>query len=152
MCCVCCDGWSRLGHTFTFTQLLLWTASAGFLGVFYMPPLRHHMIVKQALVFPSGTATAYVVAPLAIVARTLTPRDIPLLHVCIACPFVVITIRQGVVLLCTFTACTAVWSSPGCMKPGTRGWQRPRPFCGPCWLRFYSLSSLSSFLFWAMCR
>ncbi len=73
LCCVCCGGWPRLGHTFTFTQLLLWTASAGFLGVFYMPPLRHHMIVKQALVFPSGTATAYVVYTPSCMSALLVP-------------------------------------------------------------------------------
>ena len=54
----------RLGKTFTFGQLLLWTMSAGFLGVFYMPPMRKHMIVKQNLPFPSGTATAIVIARL----------------------------------------------------------------------------------------
>jgi uncharacterized oligopeptide transporter (OPT) family protein len=35
--------------------------SAGFLGVFYMIPLRRHMIVNQNLPFPSGTATAVLI-------------------------------------------------------------------------------------------
>ena len=53
-----------MGKVFSLPQLLLWTASAGFLGVFYMPPLRRHMLVTQNLSFPSGTAAAVVITSL----------------------------------------------------------------------------------------
>lgn len=49
------------GKDFKVLPLMLWTLSAGSLGVFYMIPLRRHMIINQQLAFPSGTATAVLI-------------------------------------------------------------------------------------------
>eukprot|EP00500_Bicosoecida_sp_ms1_P002481 CAMPEP_0203807002 /NCGR_PEP_ID=MMETSP0115-20131106/820_1 /ASSEMBLY_ACC=CAM_ASM_000227 /TAXON_ID=33651 /ORGANISM="Bicosoecid sp, Strain ms1" /LENGTH=768 /DNA_ID=CAMNT_0050715669 /DNA_START=41 /DNA_END=2343 /DNA_ORIENTATION=- len=53
-----------LGKTFSLGQLILWTLSAGLLGVWLMPALRDHMVIQQELAFPSGTATAVVISKL----------------------------------------------------------------------------------------
>ena len=47
-----------LGIEYPWYQLLLWTISAAFLGVFFAIPLRRQMIVQEKLRFPSGRATA----------------------------------------------------------------------------------------------
>ncbi|PWN28113.1 OPT superfamily oligopeptide transporter [Jaminaea rosea] len=45
-------------------HLLLWCAALSFFGVFFASPLRKRTIVKEKLVFPSGTATAHLVGVL----------------------------------------------------------------------------------------
>ncbi|KAK4047383.1 OPT super [Microbotryomycetes sp. JL201] len=47
-----------------FTSLLLWSAAVAFFGVFLAVPLRRQVIVKEQLVFPSGTATAQLISVL----------------------------------------------------------------------------------------
>ena len=49
---------------FTPGQLLLWCTALAFFGVFIAVPLRHQTIVKEKLKFPSGAATASVIATL----------------------------------------------------------------------------------------
>lgn len=48
----------------TPTQLVLWCASVAFFGVFLAVPLRKQVIVKEKLVFPSGSATAQLIGVL----------------------------------------------------------------------------------------
>jgi uncharacterized oligopeptide transporter (OPT) family protein len=45
-------------------QLLLWSTALAFFGVFMAVPLREQTIVREKLKFPSGTATASVIATL----------------------------------------------------------------------------------------
>ena len=47
-----------LGYEFHWAQLMLWTVSTAFLGVFFAVPLRRQMVVNEKLRFPSGVATA----------------------------------------------------------------------------------------------
>lgn len=46
----------------TYIQLVLWCLGVAFFGVFLAVPLRRQVIVKEKLVFPSGTATAQLIA------------------------------------------------------------------------------------------
>ncbi|KAG8719972.1 hypothetical protein FRC08_001474 [Ceratobasidium sp. 394] len=46
------------------TDGILWGCAVALFGVFLAPPLRRQMIVKEELVFPSGTATAQLIAVL----------------------------------------------------------------------------------------
>lgn len=48
----------------SFNQLLLWCFAVAFFGVFLAVPLRRQFIVKEKLVFPSGTATAQIISVL----------------------------------------------------------------------------------------
>ena len=50
--------------TLSFTHLLLWSLAVAFFGVFLAVPLRRQVVVKEKLVFPSGTATAQIIAVL----------------------------------------------------------------------------------------
>ena len=50
--------------TLSFGQLLLWSLSLAFIGVFCAVPLRTQTIIKEKLTFPSGTATANVIRTL----------------------------------------------------------------------------------------
>ncbi|GAA5987705.1 hypothetical protein JCM11641_002565 [Rhodosporidiobolus odoratus] len=45
-------------------QLLAWSFGVAFFGVFLAVPLRRQVVVKEKLVFPSGTATAQVIGVL----------------------------------------------------------------------------------------
>jgi hypothetical protein len=45
-------------------QLLLWSTALAFFGVFMAVPLRQQTIIREKLKFPSGTATASVIATL----------------------------------------------------------------------------------------
>lgn len=45
-----------------YIQLVLWCLGVAFFGVFLAVPLRRQVIVKEKLVFPSGTATAQLIA------------------------------------------------------------------------------------------
>lgn len=45
-------------------HLLLWCFAVAFFGVFLAVPLRQQVIVKEKLVFPSGTATAQIIGVL----------------------------------------------------------------------------------------
>ncbi|KAJ9065593.1 OPT super [Entomophthora muscae] len=42
-------------------QLILWGLGIAFFGVFFAIPLRHQVIIKEKLKFPSGTATAQMI-------------------------------------------------------------------------------------------
>jgi uncharacterized oligopeptide transporter (OPT) family protein len=46
----------------SYTNLVLWCLAVAFFGVFLAVPLRRQVIVKEKLVFPSGTATAQLIA------------------------------------------------------------------------------------------
>ncbi|KAK4055903.1 OPT super [Microbotryomycetes sp. JL221] len=48
----------------SFTSLVLWSTAVAFFGVFLAVPLRRQVIVKEQLVFPSGTATAQLISVL----------------------------------------------------------------------------------------
>ncbi|KAK9866588.1 hypothetical protein WJX84_002121 [Apatococcus fuscideae] len=50
--------------TLSFGQLILWSLSLAFIGVFCAVPLRTQTIIKEKLTFPSGTATANVIRTL----------------------------------------------------------------------------------------
>lgn len=43
-------------------KLMLWSLGLSFIGVFFAVPLRKQTIVKEQLKFPSGTATAQMIA------------------------------------------------------------------------------------------
>lgn len=45
-------------------HLILWCFAVAFFGVFLAVPLRRQVIVKEKLVFPSGTATAQIISVL----------------------------------------------------------------------------------------
>lgn len=51
-------------YTFTPLQLILWSLSLACFGVFVAVPLRAQVIEREQLRFPSGTATAHVIAAL----------------------------------------------------------------------------------------
>lgn len=46
----------------SWTHLIMWCMAVAFFGVFLAVPLRRQVIVKEKLVFPSGTATAQLIA------------------------------------------------------------------------------------------
>jgi uncharacterized oligopeptide transporter (OPT) family protein len=46
----------------SYVHLVLWCFAVAFFGVFLAVPLRRQVIVKEKLVFPSGTATAQLIA------------------------------------------------------------------------------------------
>lgn len=46
----------------SYSSLVLWCLAVAFFGVFLAVPLRKQVIVKEKLVFPSGTATAQLIA------------------------------------------------------------------------------------------
>lgn len=46
----------------SYMSLVLWSLAVAFFGVFLAVPLRRQVIVKEKLVFPSGTATAQLIA------------------------------------------------------------------------------------------
>ncbi|GAA6040286.1 hypothetical protein JCM8097_009401 [Rhodosporidiobolus ruineniae] len=48
----------------SFSALLLWSFAVAFFGVFLAVPLRRQVVVREKLVFPSGTATAQVIGVL----------------------------------------------------------------------------------------
>ncbi|SMN22883.1 similar to Saccharomyces cerevisiae YGL114W Putative protein of unknown function [Maudiozyma saulgeensis] len=59
------SGNSRVqGTSFTLAQLLVWSCSLAFFGIFFAVPLRKQVIVKEKLRFPSGSATAILIAVL----------------------------------------------------------------------------------------
>lgn len=52
------------GEPFTLVQLLLWSAALTYFGIFFAVPLRKQVIVREKLPFPSGSATATLIAVL----------------------------------------------------------------------------------------
>ena len=48
----------------TATQMILWCLAIAFFGVFIAVPLRHQVIIREKLPFPSGTATAQMIGVL----------------------------------------------------------------------------------------
>lgn len=50
-----------MGIELDAVQLLAWSASVAFIGVFYAVPLRRQMVLLERLRFPSGTATAHTI-------------------------------------------------------------------------------------------
>ena len=59
------SGYTReKGQLFTLNQLLVWSAALAFFGIFFAVPLRKQVIVREKLPFPSGNATAILIAVL----------------------------------------------------------------------------------------
>ncbi|CCF55888.1 hypothetical protein KAFR_0A04530 [Kazachstania africana CBS 2517] len=59
------SGGSRYqGQPFKFSQLLVWSFSLAFFGIFFAVPLRKQVIVREKLAFPSGNATAVLISVL----------------------------------------------------------------------------------------
>lgn len=52
------------GQVFSIGQLLMWSAGLAFFGIFIAVPLRKQVIVREKLPFPSGSATAMLIAVL----------------------------------------------------------------------------------------
>ncbi|KAF9346482.1 hypothetical protein BGX34_003857, partial [Mortierella sp. NVP85] len=52
------------GFFLTAGEMILWSLAVAFFGVFIAVPLRRQVIVKEKLPFPSGTATAQMIAVL----------------------------------------------------------------------------------------
>ena len=52
------------GQSFTFSELLLWSTALSFFGIFFAVPLRKQVIIREKLSFPSGSATAILIAVL----------------------------------------------------------------------------------------
>lgn len=52
------------GQLFTLSQLLAWSCALAFFGVFFAVPLRKQVVVREKLPFPSGSATAVLIAVL----------------------------------------------------------------------------------------
>jgi uncharacterized oligopeptide transporter (OPT) family protein len=46
----------------SYVHLVIWCLAVAFFGVFLAVPLRRQVIIKEKLVFPSGTATAQLIA------------------------------------------------------------------------------------------
>lgn len=57
-------GTREQGIPFTFIQLLLWSAALTYFEIFFAVPLRKQVIVREKLPFPSGNATATLIAVL----------------------------------------------------------------------------------------
>lgn len=57
------SGLGRVIH-FTLGDLVLWSLGLGLFGVFFAIPLRKQVIIKEKLPFPSGSATATLIAVL----------------------------------------------------------------------------------------
>lgn len=59
------SGYSRYtGESFSLSQLIIWCISLAFFGIFFAVPLRKQVIVREKLPFPSGSATAVLIAVL----------------------------------------------------------------------------------------
>ncbi|KAL3230089.1 hypothetical protein RNJ44_01452 [Nakaseomyces bracarensis] len=52
------------GEPFSLAQLLLWSGALTYFGIFFAVPLRKQVIVREKLPFPSGSATATLIAVL----------------------------------------------------------------------------------------
>ncbi|AQZ12844.1 YGL114W [Zygosaccharomyces parabailii] len=52
------------GELFSIGQLLMWSTGLAFFGIFIAVPLRKQVIVREKLPFPSGSATATLIAVL----------------------------------------------------------------------------------------
>lgn len=50
-----------MGKDLSYWELMAWTASVAFIGVFFAVPLRRQMLLVEKLRFPSGTATAHTI-------------------------------------------------------------------------------------------
>lgn len=57
-------GTREQGQLFSLYQLLGWSCALAFFGVFFAVPLRKQVIVREKLPFPSGSATAVLIAVL----------------------------------------------------------------------------------------
>jgi OPT family oligopeptide transporter len=58
------DGKDVHPFTFSWTALTLWCAAMAFFGIFFASPMRKPMIIQEQLRFPSGSATAQLIAVL----------------------------------------------------------------------------------------
>jgi uncharacterized oligopeptide transporter (OPT) family protein len=70
-----------------FGRLIALTTASGFFGIFFVIPLRAYFIVRQKLVFPTPTATAFTIRSLHNVkagAATATKKSLALLYSMIA--------------------------------------------------------------------
>ncbi|AMD21291.1 HER012Wp [Eremothecium sinecaudum] len=57
-------GTREQGEPFTLSQLLLWSLSLAYFGIFFAVPLRKQVIIREKLPFPSGSATATLIGVL----------------------------------------------------------------------------------------
>ncbi|PWN32769.1 OPT superfamily oligopeptide transporter [Meira miltonrushii] len=56
------DGKNIEPFSFSLSALILWCASMAFFGIFFASPMRNPMIIQEKLRFPSGSATAQLIA------------------------------------------------------------------------------------------
>lgn len=73
------SGYTReLGQRFSFQQLLLWSLALAFFGIFFAVPLRKQVIVREKLPFPSGSATATLIAVLngSEILQEISPKEL----------------------------------------------------------------------------
>lgn len=56
------DGENIEPFSFSWSALVLWCASMAFFGIFFASPMRNPMIIQEKLRFPSGSATAQLIA------------------------------------------------------------------------------------------
>lgn len=76
--------WQESGETrrpeepFTLYQLLLWSLALAFFGIFFAVPIRKQVIVREKLPFPSGSATATLIAVLngSEILQEVTPKEL----------------------------------------------------------------------------
>ncbi|SCU96980.1 LAMI_0F08438g1_1 [Lachancea mirantina] len=66
------------GERFTFVQLFIWSLALAFFGVFFAVPLRKQVIVREKLPFPSGSATATLIAMLnkSEILQEISPKEL----------------------------------------------------------------------------
>jgi uncharacterized oligopeptide transporter (OPT) family protein len=70
-----------------FGRLVALTAASGFFGIFFVIPLRKYFIIRQKMVFPTPTATAFTIRSLHNVrtgAQTATKKSLALLYSLVA--------------------------------------------------------------------
>lgn len=73
------SGFTReLGQAFSLGQLLLWSLALAFFGIFFAVPLRKQVIIREKLPFPSGSATATLIAVLngSEILQEITPKEL----------------------------------------------------------------------------
>ncbi|SCU77987.1 LADA_0A03202g1_1 [Lachancea dasiensis] len=66
------------GEPFPLSHLLLWSLALAFFGIFFAVPLRKQVIVKEKLPFPSGSATATLIAILngSEILQEISPKEL----------------------------------------------------------------------------
>ena len=67
-----------MGERFTLGELLLWSTALAFFGIFFAVPIRKQVIIREKLPFPSGSATATLIAVLSgsEILQEVTPKEL----------------------------------------------------------------------------